>query len=352
LFILLLACQPEEEQFLETDPDQQEVENFIADAEELFLDPSARSTPELDPCGDPVDVPLMAWRSRIGTVSISNTVDHLLVEYATYSGFVLHKTMLVVMIEKKNRSSAKWKYAKYKKLILPVHHKGEIENYTYEIPYSKLKLAGDECITIIAISLVKETNNPKNHRTIYALGKLDGNYSKSIFKRYFIDYCLQKCKDESDPDDGSCVVDCTYAFGIPSVDVLKSFTFEELGISDWPWGYAHEIKQETLFRLPLKSVDSENEPVVGQVTVMIEGNYLYVYYNINDGYSLSKTKVYLSPEQPVSGIPCNYTYERDYRNADGTLTTKLTDTYEIADLDQIRATDGKFWIIAYADFCE
>jgi len=321
LFILLLACQPDEEQFLEVDPEQQEVENFIADAEEVFLAPSARIA-DLTPCGDPIEAPIKAFKNIVGNVSITNTSDHLLVEYSTYSGFILHKTMLVVMIEKENPGKANWKYAKYRKFILPVNHKGDINNYIYEIPYSKLGLTGDECVTIIAISLLKDTNNLNNRRAIYALAKQGDNYSKSIFKRYFIDYCLQAC-NENNPNDESCEIDCTYGFGIPSVDVLKSYTFEEMGLSDWSWGYVHEIKQETLFRLPIKSVDEETAPVDGQVTVMIENEYIYVYYQMNDGLSLSKTKLYIGPEPPTSGIPCNYTYERDYRNPDGTLMATM-----------------------------
>jgi hypothetical protein len=256
------------------------------------------------------------------------------------------------MIEKENPGNAKWKYAKYKKLILPVKHKDDIDNYTYEIPYIKLGLTGDECVTIIGISLLKEPGNPKNNRTIYALAKQDDNYSKSIFKRYFIDYCLQTCDDKTDPDNGSCEVLCTYGFGVPSVDVSKSYSYEDLGISDWPWGYAHEIKQETLFRLPIKSLDTEAAPVVGQVTVMIEDNIAYVYYQMEQGYSLSKTKLYLGSDVPTSGIPCNFNYERDYRDPEGALVTTITDTYEISDLDQIRDENGKFRIIAYADYCE
>ena len=101
----------------------------------------------------------------------------------------------------------------------------------YEIPYSKLKLAGNECVTIIAIAKIKETNSSKNNRTIFAIAKQEDNYSKSIFKRYFVDYCLQECIEETNPEDGLCEVNCTYGFGIPSVDVLKSFSFEELGIA-------------------------------------------------------------------------------------------------------------------------
>ena len=35
------SCQPEEESILDIDVDQLEIENFLIDAEEVFLDPSA-----------------------------------------------------------------------------------------------------------------------------------------------------------------------------------------------------------------------------------------------------------------------------------------------------------------------
>jgi hypothetical protein len=362
LFILLFACQPEEEQFMESDPDQLEVENLMADAEEIFIDPSARTAEEAIPCGDPKELALEAYRiGKVGIVSINNTVDMLQVKYESSEGYSLKLTMLLLMVEKKNTNNGKGFYSNYRKYVLPVNHGSGTQEYTYEIPYSKLDLMGDECIYIITIANLKPTGDSKNNRNIFALARQENADTKGIFKRYLIDYCMLECVVDVEPEPEPepepvpadiCEVKCAYGFGIPSVDVMKSFTFQDLGLTDWPWGYVHEIKQETLFRLPIKMEDSETAPVVGQVTVMIEGNYIYIYYQMNDGYPMSKSKVYLSSEEPTSGKPCEYTYERDYTNPDGSVNPMLTDTYEFDNLDQIRDINQKLWIVVYADICE
>jgi hypothetical protein len=74
LFIVLFACQPEEEQFMENDPDQLEIENFIADAEEVFLEPSARLMEDIELCGDPLELSLKHYRyNAVGKAIISNS---------------------------------------------------------------------------------------------------------------------------------------------------------------------------------------------------------------------------------------------------------------------------------------
>ena len=161
-------------------------------------------------------------------------------------------------------------------------------------------------------------------------------------KRYLIEYYFQKC----DPVDTSCPVACKFGIGIPSVDIAKSYTFEDLGITDWPWGYVHEIKDETLFRLPIKSEDTETAAIIGQVTIMIEDGTTIVYFQINDGFALNRTMLYIGAELPDSGIPCNYNFSREYENS------ILTDDYEISNIDDFRDSNGKFYIITYVDYCE
>jgi hypothetical protein len=377
LFILLFACQPEEEKFLDVDPEIQEVENFISDAEDVFLDPSSRLATSETPCGDPLEIPLMAYRREIGKISITNTTDHLLVKYATYSGFVFHRTFLVLMIESKNADNSIWKYTMYKKVMLPVSHEEGIEEYRYEIPFSKLDLNGDECITIIGVAKLKEMNSSDDYRTIYAIAKDITTNSQSLLKRYFIEYCLQECEETSDKgsdpvsEDPPCPVQCEFGIGVPSVDILESYSFKDLNITDWPWGYTHAITNETFIRLPIKSTDSESAPAAGQATVIIEGDIAYVYFQMNSGYKMSKSSLYFSNKQPTSGIPCDFTYVREYTNPDGTWNPTLMDTYEISNISQLMANnisntdsrnddddddntnvDNKLWIIAYVDYCQ
>jgi hypothetical protein len=101
-----------------------------------------------------------------------------------------------------------------------------------------------------------------------------------------------------------------------------------------------------MFRLPIKSEDTETAAIIGQVTIMIENGTAYVYFQINDGLALNKTMLYIGAELPDSGIPCNYNFSREYENS------ILTDNYEISNIDDFRDSNGKFYIITYVDYCE
>jgi hypothetical protein len=96
---------------------------------------------------------------------------------------------------------------------------------------------------------------------------------------------------------------------------------------------------------------------------MIDNDIAYAYYQMNDGYPMNKISIYFSHAQPISGVPCDYTFERVYTNPDGTGQATLTDTYMIENVSEIMAKSGedndttntdnnKLYIAAYVDFCE
>jgi hypothetical protein len=369
LFIVLFACQPEEEQFMENDPDQLEIENFIADAEEVFLEPSARLMEDIELCGDPLELSLKHYRyNAVGKAIISNSIESLVINFEANDGMVLDRTILVLILERKNMIMGKdlFNKDKYSKVMFSFKHNSDISDYLYEIPKS---LLGEdiECVSMIAIAMVKEQNSDRR-RTMFAFARQEQNSDKFRFRDFFIEYCLQACsvpeiEPEPEPEPEACAVQCTYGFAIPSVDIAKSYSFEDLGIMDWGWGYVHEIKDETLFRLPIKQEDSESASTIGQVTVMIDNDIAYVYYQMNDGYPMNKISIYFSHAEPDSGIPCNYTFERTYTNPDGTWQPTLTDTYMIENVSEILAKSGdandptnnnnkKLYLAAYVDFCE
>ena len=367
LFIILFACQPEEEQFMENDPDQLEIENFIADAEEVFLDPSARLMEEIDLCGEPLELSLQHYKyNEVGKAIVSNSAESLLINFEANDGIVLDRTILVLILEKKNLITGKYLFDKdkYNKVMFSFRHEPNVTEHLYEIPKSLLG-EDTECVSMIAIAMVKEQNSDSK-RTMFSFARQESQSDKFKFMNFFNEYCLQECsipEIEPEPEPEACAVQCNYGFAIPSVDIAKSFSFEDLGITDWGWGYVHEIKNETLFRLPIKQDDSENAPIIGQVTVMIDNDIAYVYYQMNDGYPMNKISIYFSHAQPISGVPCDYTFERVYTNPDGTGQSTLTDTYMIENVSEIMAKSGeandttntdnnKLYIAAYVDFCE
>jgi len=359
LFILFFACQPEEEQFMENDPDQLEIESFIADAEDLYLNPSARLLDDIEVCGDPIVLPLKYFRYYdVGKVILSNSEESLLIQFETNPGIVLEQTMLVLVLDKKNKINSKHLFDKdkIKKVMYSTHHESGATKYLYEIPRSELD-DNTECVSMITIAKVKDQNSSKRRKIMYSFSRQEKTNGKSRFNHFFHEYCFQDCNDpETAPETETCEVQCNYGFGIPSVEVAKSFSFEELDITDWAWGYAHEIKHETLFRLPIKLDNSESADIIGQVTVMIDNDIAYVYFQMNDGYPMNKTSLYFSHALPESGIPCSYTYNTEYTDAEGTWIPTLTDTYVIENVSEILTksdeNNDKLYLIAYTDFCK
>jgi len=366
LLILVFACQPEGDEILQDDPDRLEIEELISGAEEVSLNISARIAQDIDQCTEPLEIPLLAYRYKnVGDVIINNSEDFLTATFKTSEDFSLDRTFLVLIIENKDPINNTRFFSNYRKIILPVEHSIGTMEYTYNVPFADFNLEGGDCLSIIAFSFLNSGSNSNYYRKTFALAKQENNNSKGIFKRYFIEYCLQECKQVKS-DDESCPVICSYGFGIPSVDVSNSYSFEDLGIEDWAWGYAHEIKDETLFRLPIKKEYIEGAEILGQVTIMIDNDMAHVYFQMNDGYRMNKTSLYISNAKPESGIPCDYTYNTEFTNTDGVLEPILTYTYTINDLSQVLGTSSKssddddddsklnpsIWIIAYADFCE
>lgn len=354
LLILLFACQSDEEVFNEFDPEQQEIENFIADGEYRIMDVSARTAEDMLPCAEPVVFPILYQRhNEVGKATIWNTEESLMVNYEITPGIELEKTMLVVVMEKKGNINTKKIFdpKKYKKLIYSIPHDSDMSGFLYEIPFSELD-PDSECVSIIAIAKCRYKNGVYSRRSMYSFARKNTKEKKKGFNEFLIEYCMQSCGVDTDPEENSCEVACISGFGTPSVDVGKSYTFEELGINDWPWGYVHEINNETLFRLPVKFEDSENAAVIGQVTVMIEGGMAYVYFQMDEAYPMYKSMLYISAEKPGSGIPCTYNLSREYLNTDGTWNPMTTDIYEISNLNDFRDSNRKFNIVTYVDFCE
>jgi hypothetical protein len=267
----------------------------------------------------------MWYLSRsVGKIAIFNTPDYLVVEFSLDPGFILKKTELGIQIEKENNTS-------YNNYVYPVSHDGGAQNYTYKIPLCDFKSIPDKLLFKAEIAAWKEAGI-KPGKLIKALAK-DINLSD---KRWLIEYYMQQC----DPVVEECQINCQFGFAIPSVEITKSFSFEDLGITDWEWGYVHEIKNETLFRLPIKFDDSESAAIIGQVTVMIDNDIAYVYFQMNDGYPMNTTSVYFSHSQPDSGIPCNYTYNRTYTDTEDEWLPTLTDTYVIENVSEILANSS------------
>lgn len=182
LLILLLACHTEDEQSFEVDPDLLEVQNLLANAEELFIDPSARISCDVTPCGEVLEYPLMWYLNRdIGFVTVSNSSEYLIVNIKLDSGFFLTKTDLIIKAKRESDAS-------YYNINFPVVHDEGIQEYTYLIPIPDLKSAPDHII--LTVSLTAWKDNPlKPGKMINALAK-DLNLEEN---RYLIEYYFQAC---------------------------------------------------------------------------------------------------------------------------------------------------------------
>ena len=182
LFILLLACQTEDEQFFEVDPDLLEVQNLIANAEERFIDPSARVSCDSTICGEEIEYTLMWYLSRdVGYITVANSSDYLIVNMKLDPGFYLKKTDLIIKVRKESNTA-------YYNYDYPVVHDDGIQEYTYFIPISDLESAPDHIILTVSIVAWKE-NQLKPGKLINVLAK-DISLER---KRFLIEYYFQEC---------------------------------------------------------------------------------------------------------------------------------------------------------------
>lgn len=132
--------------------------------------------------------------------------------------------------------------------------------------------------------------------------------------------------------------DCETAF------MAYGTTFVELGIgNNWGWAYNY-TGGDGSFSYNLHAAAGQNDTsrgyVAGVVTVTVDGEDVTVEIDMNEGYTLQRTHIYLSDSAPTTTAPGQY----------GNTDASPNPTYESYDLTY--SGDGNFWIIVHAETCE
>ncbi len=206
LLILFWSCQPqEEEEILQKDTREQEVENYLADAEERYIDPASRKGADVDPatlspCNDPSEnqYPLVAWYNKeVGHIQVSNDEEYLIAAFTLdrENLYLRHTKFVAVIKEQKiyKKWGKKYKYTRYKKYVYPMRHEPGTMKYTYVIPLEDLNLdieKPDQELSFMGIAHLA-VDGPRYKHYRFALA--ENPESDRFFGKWLIDYTLAEC---------------------------------------------------------------------------------------------------------------------------------------------------------------
>lgn len=157
-----------------------------------------------------------------------------------------------------------------------------------------------------------------------------------------IEYDLEVlCIEEFTPpqfdiDDTDC--ETAYAFG--------NNTFIDLELTNARWGWANEFTnvQDGTYTLDIWAGAGQNNlssgTLVGLLTIEVSGSDITVTYDMDNGFTMNETHLYLGDSEPSTIAPGGYGNTHD-------LNSATSDSFTVS-----YSGDGDFWIIAHAVVCE
>ncbi|MBZ9779569.1 hypothetical protein LB452_11620 [Psychroflexus sp. CAK8W] len=147
----------------------------------------------------------------------------------------------------------------------------------------------------------------------------------------------ENCDDDYDDfDETGC--ETAFAFG--------NNTFMDLELTNGRWGWANEFTdvQDGTYTLDIWAGAGQNNTssgtLVGLLTIEVSGTDVTVTYDMNSGYRMIETHLYLGDNPPSTIAPGQY---GNTNNLNGESSDSFTVSY---------SGDGDFWIIAHAVVCE
>jgi len=271
---------------------EQEVENYLLDAEETYIGFNQRIAEDQTTCSAvATEVPLIGWPGvEMGSFLIDNSNDYLIASYELdpSSSWYLKQTRLVVVIREVKETPNK-SFIKYKKYVFPVHHDKGTMSYTYQIPLSKLKIDKENVEKCISVAGIATLDNGKYKRGKFAIAEnMDSGRNKN-WKSWLHEYCLAECTDP-------VIIGCAtawmegleYYFGTTEVGYYNIFTSE----------LANKY-------VPLSVTDlaSGTQIEVGQVEILFwgaSGDFdLFIEFQPYDGYDIQDAQIYVGILEPM-----------------------------------------------------
>jgi hypothetical protein len=291
-FLYLWACQPDAENILEMDTTEQEVENYLQDAEERFILLNQRIPEDISTCSTtPTEIPLIGWPGvEMGMFSIDNNEEYLIAHFELdpANSWYLKQTKLLVVISELKDTPGR-SFTKYKKYLYPVNHEKGTMSFTYQIPFSDLKLDQANIEKCISISGIARLDNGKYKLGKFAIAENRDTGKRHYWKSWLHEYCLAECVS---PD----IFDC----GIAWMEGLEySYGLGELGLYD----IFHSELVNKIVVLSVTDLLSGQKIEVGQVEILFWGassDYdLFIEFQPYDGYDVQDAKIYVGILEPM-----------------------------------------------------
>jgi len=147
----------------------------------------------------------------------------------------------------------------------------------------------------------------------------------------------ENCEDDYDDfDETGC--ETAFAFG--------NNTFIDLELTNSRWGWANEFTdvQDGTYTLDIWAGAGQNNTssgtLVGLLTIEVSGSDVTATYDMNSGFTMSETHLYLGDNPPSTIAPGQY---GNTNNLNGATSDSFSVSY---------SGDGDFWIVAHAVVCE
>ncbi|MFD0932328.1 DUF4842 domain-containing protein [Psychroflexus salinarum] len=123
-------------------------------------------------------------------------------------------------------------------------------------------------------------------------------------------------------------------------------TFVDLELTNKRWGWANELTnvQDGSYTFDIWAGAGQNNTnngtLAGVLTVEVSGSDVTVTYDMNQGFTMSETHLYLGDNPPTTIAPGQFGNTHNLENA-------TSDSFSVS-----YSGDGDFWIVAHAVICE
>ena len=296
-FLQFFACQPEEDVMPDLSVMEQEVEDYLLDAEEMSIQYNQRIPDDIITCSTTsFEIPLVSWPDvRVGTFTVDNSLDYLIVNFELdpSNEWYFKQTQLLVETSEIKENSNRTRI-KAKKYVFPVRHEKGTRTFTYQIPLKDLKLTRENVEKCISVTGIARLDNGYFRLGKFAIAEDMDLGTRHYWKSWLHEYCLSDCT----PPATTSILDCTMAW-------MEGISYQYNGAEQ---GYYEVFASEMDNKfMPLSVTDPANgeKLSVGEIKILFWGSPseydLFIEFRPLDGIDIQDAKIYVGILDPLKG---------------------------------------------------